>query len=392
MGTNGESTADSTADSSGTTTGAECADASECDDGVDCTDDTCVAGECVNTTSDALCDDGIECTTDICDAVAGCMSTTDDSLCDDGVECTTDTCDAVAGCMSTTDDSLCDDGVGCTTDTCDAAMGCIGTPDDTVCDDGIMCTTNVCDPKLDCQAVGDDTMCDDSSPCTTDTCDLALGCQNVTAVLVYNGSNGSSTSPEDAITSLGHTAIVTNDEATFNAAFDAGGFSVIIVDNPSTFGTVPPDMHTRLESWVAGGERLIFGFWNLDDDPTMQATLNVSVVASLDPAPPIFPDPASPIDLFATPDAFPSPLAYVDGWADNGDELALVGGGFVAGRFTDAATGAGAILVTQGDRVITNGFMISEAAVPGGTDGDGDGILDGEELLRNEYDFLCSAP
>jgi hypothetical protein len=366
----------------------DCGD--DCDDAIPCTEDACVDGDCVNTPMDAMCDDGFECTADSCDPAMGCAYATDDTMCDDGVPCTLDSCDAAMGCITAPDDTMCDDRVPCTVDACEA-KGCTSTPDDTACDDGVGCTIDTCDARTDCTSMPDDAACGGSA-CGQTVCDPLLDCQMLeSSVLVFNGSGGGPPTPEDAVASLGYTPIVVTDEASFIAAFDAGGMSAIVFDVPSVFSPVPPAVQTRLDTWVNDGERLIFGFWSLNTDPMMAATLDVVVTASFDAPPPIHPDPSSPVDLFGMPEMITPPLVYNDIWGDNGDQLALDGPGFIAGRFNDPVAGPGAILVTHADHVVTNGFIISEiGATP--LDSDADGVNDGEELLRNELTFVCSAP
>jgi hypothetical protein len=364
--------------------------AESCDDEIPCTDDACVDGACVNTPVDAMCDDGLECTSESCDPAMGCAYVTDDTMCDDSVDCTADSCDAVRGCINAPEDTMCDDGVPCTTDSCDSTRGCTGTPDDTACDDGVMCTVDTCDPRMDCMSMPDDAACGGSS-CATSVCDPLLDCQvSDGAVLVFNG--GGAPAPENAVTSLGYTPILVFDEPSFVTAFDAGGFNAVVFDVPSVFAPVPPAVQTRLDTWVNDGERLIFGFWSLDSDPAMQATLDVAVTVSFSTPLPIHPDPGSPVDLFGMPEMITPPIMYADIWGDNGDELALAGPGFIAGRFNDPLAGSGAILVTHADRVVTNGFIIGEIGADAAVDTDSDGVNDGEELLRNELTFVCSAP
>lgn len=359
-------TLDGTADSSDGSSGSDdCAGG--CDDEIPCTDDACVEGACVFTPVDAMCDDGIDCTTELCSPEMGCVNEPQDARCDDGVACTVDACDAARGCVATADDTQCDDGVGCTTDSCNPAIGCEQAPSDAMCDDGLSCTT--------------------------DTCDVLLDCQFDATVLVYNGSNGLSAAPENVVAALGYTAIVVTNEAGFTAAYDAGGFGSIIVDITTgiEFSSIPVAMQTRLDDWIVGGGRLIFNFWNLDADAPMRTTLAVNTPASLNPTLPIYPDPASPVDLFNAPESIVAPITYDDYWADNGDQLSLAGAGFIAARFSDPTTGTGAITVTHAEHVITNGFSISEIE-QGGTDADADGVNDGEELLRNELDYVCGVP
>jgi Dictyostelium (slime mold) repeat len=185
--------------------------ATDCDDGIECTSDTCdPAGGCANSPVHSACDDGIVCTTDECDSAIGCTNTPVDTMCDDGIACTTDACDPAIGCVSSPDDSACIDGNTCTMDFCDNGAGCIhdGTgvviacsdgnacttgdvcqgdavgncagidTSATDCDDGIACTTDTCDPVTGCSNTPSDEMCDDVNVCTADECDLIFGCIN----------------------------------------------------------------------------------------------------------------------------------------------------------------------------------------------------------------------
>lgn len=73
----------------------ECTAASDCDDGVGCTADTCANWTCVHTPNDAACDDGNACTQDTCDLSADCTLTANTLPCDDNNPCTAnDTCKA----------------------------------------------------------------------------------------------------------------------------------------------------------------------------------------------------------------------------------------------------------------------------------------------------------
>jgi len=320
----------------------DCAD--DCDDAVDCTSDACVDGQCVHTPVDTMCDDGVSCTIDACDAELGCVAAPDDTQCDDAIDCTNDSCDVVLGCASEADDGLCDDGNACSSERCDPRRGCQQTP---------------------------------------------------TAILVLNLSNDVSSAPQDAVSAGGYTPIVVDDFAEFNAGFDAGGFEAIVwdasVEDPmSIAGAVPPATSDRIATWLAGGGRLIFGYWGLNANPTMQSILGVSVTSSTNVTLPIHPAQGAVVDLFALDEVITPPISYPDVFNDNGDELALAGPGHVAGRFGDPAGGGGAIVVTYDDRVVVNGFMVTEIGA-NVVDVDADGVNDGEELLRNELTLVCAA-
>jgi hypothetical protein len=149
-----------------------------CDDGDPCTpQDICTDGVCV-VVQDAPasdCDDGIACTVDSCsaatgDPVTGCLHTPQDTACDDGVACTLDQCDPAQGCAHLTNDSDCADVDACTDDACTPG-GCVSTP--SVCDDGNLCTLDSCEADTGCQSVFDAGACHDDNPCTADGCDVA---------------------------------------------------------------------------------------------------------------------------------------------------------------------------------------------------------------------------
>ena len=75
-----------------------------CDDGNPCTVDTCEAGDCIFTPSDAACDDGDVCTVNTC-TVDGCDSTA--LACDDLDPCTLDACLPEQGCVHASDGLPC---------------------------------------------------------------------------------------------------------------------------------------------------------------------------------------------------------------------------------------------------------------------------------------------
>lgn len=95
----------------------------------DCTSpDPCMVGTCNATTGSCQfapvqCGVGEVCIGGTC--AAGC---TNASECDDGVACTVDTCEVVSGlsvCVHTPDDTACDTGLFCAAKVCDATLGCV---------------------------------------------------------------------------------------------------------------------------------------------------------------------------------------------------------------------------------------------------------------------------
>ncbi len=166
--------------------------ASDCNDGVACTADSCENGACINTYDAALC-----CTSDQCEIDGVCIENgaantanncqvclvvtdatvwtdkADAGACDDDDACTmNDTC--VAGeCVGSA--FTCDDQNPCTDDTCDGVGGCgfvdntASCNDDNACTSGDSCVAGACVP-------GPNLPCDDQNTCTIDSCDVETGC------------------------------------------------------------------------------------------------------------------------------------------------------------------------------------------------------------------------
>jgi hypothetical protein len=195
-----------------------CRNASDCEDGVPCTVDTCAAGNvCEHQPLDALCADGESCVVGRGCVVGACTTTAD---CDDGVDCTIDNCgvgytcehqpfdalcaelevcDPVAGCLPVGECRTaadCDDGVACTVDECDVDYECSNAANDELCEEGencdaltgcyawTPCATSAdcpvenfcdgiprCDPEFGCRPPTAPRACDDSDDCTADACD-----------------------------------------------------------------------------------------------------------------------------------------------------------------------------------------------------------------------------
>ncbi len=150
----------------------ECQVATDCNDNIGCTDDTCVAGTCVFTTNNANCvDDGLFCTgPEVCDAALDCISAGDPCLANQFCNDTTNTCDE---CQTNVH---CDDGNPCTDDTCVSGT-CQRVNNTILCDDNDLCTINdVCalgtcaGTAVDCSGLND--------ACNVGVCNAGTGaCQ-----------------------------------------------------------------------------------------------------------------------------------------------------------------------------------------------------------------------
>ncbi len=146
-----------------------CARVSDCDDSVACTRDTClVDGTCRNTPQDSECPSGQTCRATGCGTgmttPGTCRMASD---CDDRLECTEDTCSASGQCINIAQNARCGAGR-----VCRAGMGCVAErscSSDRDCDDGLRCNGAERCTELAC-AAGTPVNCDDGMACTIDTC------------------------------------------------------------------------------------------------------------------------------------------------------------------------------------------------------------------------------
>jgi hypothetical protein len=208
---------------------------------------------------------------------------------------------------------------------------------------------------------------------------IASACTTVGGVLVYNDSGD--TTARDAVTALGGTPNLTTSGAAFNTAFDAGGFNAIIWDAPGS--DIPAGCDTRMQTWIAGGGRLVFSFWHLKSNPTMAAALGVNPTVEYSTWRNVYVD-ASTVNFWTYYETFPSPLTGADLAGIDGDELTLTGAGFIAARL-DSPTGPNGIAVTHANRVVVDGFLPWDARM---VDNDADGIKDMREMFENQLLYV----
>lgn len=151
-----------------------------CDDTNACTNNACLSGACV-ITSTISCNDANVCTDDACEPASGCTHLPNTVTCTDANPCTQgDTCGGsvcLPGAVSS-----CNDGNVCTTDACKPVDGaCDHTATGgTGCSDGDACTdSDACDGNT-CKG-GTSITCDDTDPCTVDSCAPLTGCKHTPA-------------------------------------------------------------------------------------------------------------------------------------------------------------------------------------------------------------------
>jgi hypothetical protein len=130
----------------GTDTG-PCGDATDCDDGIDCTIDSCDEdGTCSNIPDNDLCE-----YLEMCDLDEGCVPIDDECIvsadCDDEIDCTIDEC-LDGTCYNTADDTLCESDNPCIVDEfCDVDNGGCYEGNTMICEQsGAPCAETVCNP------------------------------------------------------------------------------------------------------------------------------------------------------------------------------------------------------------------------------------------------------
>jgi hypothetical protein len=297
------------------------------------------------------------------------------------------------------DGSTCVAAPACRDATCDARATCAeapGTADGYTCTctsgysgDGRTCTNvDECATSADdCHAMATcaDTPGSFSCTCISGYTGDGRACTPVAmggSVLIFDDT--SETLADDAATALGMTAMVTTAEAAFTTAYDAGGWSVVVVD--CALNNLPPGVDTRVRGFPASGGRVLFAYWDLDANAALASALGVSTAGEYTTPRSVYADPASPAALFTLRETVPSPLTGTDRVSDDGDVIVPGVGGFLAARL-DSAAGAGAIGVTFGGRVIVMGFTPYNSNM---TNADGDALPDMRELWTNMLVYVTS--
>jgi hypothetical protein len=330
-------------------------------------------------------DAGPACSRAMCDPLASCSESGgvatctcpagyddargDGTLCTDVDECARGTagCSPMATCTNTMG------GVSCA-----CVAGYAG--DGRTCTDVDECTTMMatCSPFADCANTGGSYTCTCRPGYVGDgrTCTPMPG-----RVLVYwdYASSGYVTPMQAAATSAGWMISLATDGPTFAAQFDGGTWSVIVVD--SSYNVVPPEVTSRLTSWVSGGGRTIYSYWDLDADAATRSLLQVFAGPDYTLPRVVARDASSPVDLFA---GAPASIGGMDLVADDGDPVSPTSGGFLAARL-DSAAGPGAIVVTRSNRVVVCGFSFLNLSFQ---DADADGTSDLAEVLANTLRYL----
>jgi hypothetical protein len=281
----------------------------------------------------------------------------------------------------TTEDTTVPDS-GATEDTlspADSAAPETATTPDSATSDTAVIDTSVPDTAMPDTAVMDTAMPD------TAVMDTAMPDSGVSPGKVLIFDDTAATLAGAAVTALGGTPTVTATGPAFNAAFDAGGINIVVID--CALNPLPAGVITRVTTWAATG-RVVFAYWDLDAEAGLRTALKIASTASYSSFKPIHNDPTSTVNLFTFKQTLTSPQTKTgfDELADNGDSLTVAAGGFLAARH-DSATGTGAIAVTNSGKIVVNGFAPYNIRT---NDLDTDGIKDMQELYENEIAYVST--
>ena len=357
---------------------------------------TCAAGEicaasaCVASCGTGLADCGGSCTNLSTDE-ANCGAC--GSTCGAGEVCIAGSCSfSCPGSLSNCGGSCIDTDIdpancgGCGT-TCAAGEICAGGSCSLACPSGQTNCSGICsDTSFDpanCGACG--VTCGVAQACVTGTCrDLAWSAPM--SVLVYYDSFGASEEPAAlAANRMGATTVVsTGSASTFASEYDLGGWDIVVVNVPGS--GLPAEVRSRVLDRISTGGLLSFSWWSLDGDAALATALGVSTTSFNSPRP-IHPAMAATTNLFDLIETFPAPLTSSRDAGDNGDTLTLTSGGDVLCT-VDSATGPNITVVTNGGKVMVNGFLPWDFQ---DTDNDTDGVTDMVELYVNQFAYLRGA-
>jgi hypothetical protein len=170
-------------------------------------------------------------------------------------------------------------------------------------------------------------------------------------------------------------------EVAFTAAYDAGGFDVLIVEVSG--GGWGDGVLTRVSEWAAGGGRLVFSYWHFNADPALQLALGIASVSTYSSPQTIFPTAGADPDFFV---GVTAPLAPSSSdWGDNGDFLVPAPGGRIVAA-AGSPTGQGLFAVTNSDNTVVLGILPDNFKA---TDADGDGTGDMTEIYQNIFLFIA---
>ncbi len=180
---------------------------------------------------------------------------------------------------------------------------------------------------------------------------------------------------------------ITVDKLNFNATWDAllPTWELLIIDTPSeSWGFNMIDQ--RVIAFVNAGGRVVFAHWELWMHPGLETAPEVDATPT-STFRTVVRDPAAMPDLFAMPQAVPSPLANATPEASTypAQRLVLKNSGSLVALYGDTADYV--LAVTKGGRVIVNGF---KPFLYRHQDVDGDNKPDMQELWENEIRYVLS--
>ena len=143
---------------------------------------------------------------------------------------------------------------------------------------------------------------------------------------------------------------IVRDTIGLNNALAGGQYRFAIIHQPAN--NFAAGFAGLLDTFVSGGNRVHFSFWNLDAEPALQSTLGVASAVDFFTPRPVFDNAGHPSWGSA---ASPVATSGSDPWNDNGDLLTAAAGAEIVSTF-DSTAGPGATIVANDNRTLVNGF------------------------------------
>ena len=206
-------------------------------------------------------------------------------------------------------------------------------------------------------------------------------------LIEYYDSFSSPTPFEAGAKLVGATVSANGDESSFDAAFDRGTWDMLVIDVPGS--SLPSGVESRLTSFIGDGGLVLFSWWELQDDATLQSTLGVKVSTYY--STPLSIQSSSAGSLWTSPESLPDPMTgYVDAAGINGQYVSAVDSSTSStlATYVDDPSYP-AILATLDSQILFHSFLPWDWKT---TDDDLDGTNDMAELYANEIVWMtdCS--
>ncbi|MBN1337448.1 MAG: putative metal-binding motif-containing protein [Deltaproteobacteria bacterium] len=261
-----------------------------------------------------------------------------------------------------------------------------GDPADSVTDcwapDGYVDDATDCDDDESTVYPGAEEICDglDNDCDGEGDPDSCLLCSDLSVLTYCDGYSSSSDGyGNQAADDLSATAVATDTGSAFASYYDDATWDIIIIDVSAN--DIPSEVSSRITTQIDSGGIVLFSYWDLDGDTSLQSTLDVTVVRSFSTPLPLYPNSGATLwDLY---ESLPESIASTsDDWLDNGDVVESAGSTESETlAYFDATGSEASVVATYAGQVLVNGFLPLDFD---GADDDDDGLYDMRELFANE--------